>query len=112
MMNIDKLVLTDEEIRATHPYWEELSDDAVKRVRVISLATVKKAEPLIRQNEREKILDYLEYWWRKYESNTLTGDSRHTFQLPEDWEEAIRRGKPPYKPEDWQALKATVEKEG
>lgn len=34
--------LTDEEIRATHPYWEDLSDNAVKRVRIIAQAQLDK----------------------------------------------------------------------
>ena len=31
-------ILSDKEIRATHPYWNDLSDNAVARVRVIATA--------------------------------------------------------------------------
>ena len=57
-----------------------------------------------RKDERERILEYLRYWWRKYEKIPMEGSSRHTFTLPEDWEGAIIKGTPPYKKDEWQAL--------
>ena len=51
----EKCRLRSKEIRASHPYWEYLSDNAVLRVKVIANAQLDKAEPLIRQDERERI---------------------------------------------------------
>jgi len=61
--------------------------------------------PLIEQakkKEEERILTYLEYWWRSYEVTDDGSVSRHTFALPRDWKSAIRKGKPPYTKADWE----------
>ena len=71
MKEVDELVertrLTDEEIRAAHPYWNNLSDDAVKRVGVIAKAQQDKVlkDPDLALIDRKKevqviIRDYFE----------------------------------------------------
>lgn len=42
------------------------------------------------ENERERIIKYLKIRWCQYESNEITGMSRHTFALPKDWEQALK----------------------
>jgi len=40
---LEEIRLTKEEIKATHPYWNNLSDDAVKRVMIVANAATDKA---------------------------------------------------------------------
>ena len=51
-MKIEDIRLTPEEIRAAHSYWNDISDNAVKRVKVVTDTATQKAI--------EKIVGYLE----------------------------------------------------
>lgn len=103
---IDKLVLTEKEVDATY---EGLSNtgaayDSLTCGRAISLATVKKAEPLIRKDERERIFyGVLQFHIDDSERLTEVGE----------WAECQDVGVFIYFTQaQWQALKATVKKEG
>ena len=43
-----------------------------------------------KHDERERIINYLRIRWACYESNNITGKSRHTFKLAENWKEALK----------------------
>ncbi len=43
--------------------------------------------------DRETVKEIIKYFrirWRGYESNKITGETRHTFVLPEDWEQSLK----------------------
>ena len=98
----EKALLDNEEIRASHPYWEELSDNAVLRVKVIAKAQLDKAEPLIRKDERERAICIIRDYF------ALDG-TEFLAKYPTD-EEAYWEGK--YGEGIILALKATKGKEG
>jgi len=41
--------------------------------------------------DRERIIKYLKVRWHSYYQDVYLGISRHTFALPEDWEQALRK---------------------
>ena len=45
------------------------------------------------KDDRETVKEIIKYFrirWRGYESNKITGETRHTFVLSEDWEQALK----------------------
>ena len=39
----------------------------------------------------ERIIKYLKIRWCSYGENEITGLSRHTFELPKNWEESLKK---------------------
>jgi len=40
---------------------------------------------------KEELIHYLKLRWRNYSEYSVEGISRHTFALPKDWEQALRK---------------------
>ena len=66
---LEDIRLTPDEVKATHPYWNGLSDDAVKRVKVATdTATDKAIKKMVKLVEIALLVhpDYRNAWFKEY----------------------------------------------
>ena len=109
-MDAKDTVMTEEQVLRAYEDDNSADDFAIGLVQVAK-AQAKISFKTGREQERERIIQFLKLRWRQYEGNLLDGTSIHTFSLAEDWQKELREGVVPFI-EGWKVYPNAGKQEG